>query len=222
MNSNHNHRRINRETIRLAFQIPGSYDLKPSKIWRIRTQAGVHDFRLEGFFLDDQKTLCRTAVTHVGVGEVVMITFTGTDGIQPAPVGFRINTKGEPVALEDLSAFSVNQIISHSPSIDFDGRGFLHVTMEDLCTFMRARHPRWLQNQVDATLRSWRTEATDLFVRVAPSHWLGKSRGFWRVWIQSRHWRSTTGNLETNSADSASAGLSPTKTRPSTARSHPR
>lgn len=174
MNSNHNHRRINRETIRLAFQIPGSYDLKPSKIWRIRTEASVHDFRLEGFFLDDPKTLCRTAVTHVGVGEVVMITFTSTDGIQPAPVAFRINAKGVPEPHEDLSAFNVNQIVSHGPSIDFDGRGFVHFAMEDLCAFMCARHPRWLQNQVDATLRSWRTEAPDLFVKVAPSHWLGK------------------------------------------------
>jgi hypothetical protein len=103
-----------------------------------------------------------------------MITFATADGMQPAPVGFRINTKGVPVALEDLSAFNVNQIVSPGPLIDFDGRGFLHVAMEDLCAFMCARHPRWLQNQVDATLRAWRTEAPDLFIRVAPAPWLGK------------------------------------------------
>jgi hypothetical protein len=174
MNSNHNHRRINRDTIRLAFQIPGSYDLKPHKIWRISTDAGVHDFRLEGFFLDDPKTRSRTAVTHVSVGEVVMITFAAADGMQPAPVGFRINAKGVPEALEDLSAYNGNQIVSSGPLIDFDGRGFLHVAMEDLCVFMCARHPRWLQNQVDATLRSWRTEVPDLFIKIAPAHWLGK------------------------------------------------
>jgi hypothetical protein len=174
MNSNHNHRRINRDTNRLAIQIPGSYDLKPLKIWRIRTDAGVHDYRIEGFFLDDLKTQSRTAVTHVCVGEVVMITFTGTDGIQPSPVGFLINAKGVPVALEDLSAYNGNQILSHGPLIDFDGHGFLHVALEDLRAFMRARHPRWLQNQVDATLRSWRTAAPDLFIKVAPNHWLGK------------------------------------------------
>lgn len=170
----HNHRRINRDTIRIAFQIPGSYDLEPWKIWRIRTEAGVHDFRIEGFFLDDPKTRSRTAVTHVRVSDVVMITFTATDGFQPDPLGFLINAKGIPVALEDLSAFNVNQIVSHGPLIDFDGRAFLHVTMDDLCGFMRARHPRWLQNQVDATLHSWRTHAPDLFIRIAPSHWLGK------------------------------------------------
>lgn len=174
MNSNHNHRRINRDTNRLAIQIQGSYDLKPLKIWRIRTDAGVHDFRLEGFFLDDAKARSRTAVTHVSVGEVVMITFAVADGMQPAPMGFRINAKGVPVALEDLSAYSMNQNISRGPSIDFDGRGFLHVALEDLCAFLRARHPRWLQNQVDATLRSWRTAAPDLFIKVAPDHWLGK------------------------------------------------
>jgi hypothetical protein len=174
MNSNHNHRRINRDTNRLAIQIQGSYDLKPLKIWRIRTDAGVHDFRLEGFFLDDPKARSRTAVTHVSVGEVVMITFTATNGIQPAPVGFRINAKGVPAALGDLSAYNGNQIVSSGPLIDFDGRGFLHVAMEDLCAFMRARHPRWLQNQLDATLRSWRTEAPDLFIKIAPAHWLGK------------------------------------------------
>jgi hypothetical protein len=174
MNSIHNYRRISRDTNRLAIQIQGSYDLKPLKIWRIRTDAGVHDFRLEGFFLDDAKARSRTAVTHVSVGEVVMITFAAADGMQPAPVGFRINTKGDPVALKDLSAFNVNQIVSHGPLIDFDGHGFLHVALEDLRAFMRARHPRWLQNQVDATLRSWRTAAPDLFIKVAPDHWLGK------------------------------------------------
>jgi hypothetical protein len=178
MNSNHNQRRINRDTNRLAMQIQGSYDLKPHKIWRIRTEAGVHDFRLEGFILDDPKTRSRTAVTHVRVGDAVMITFTATDGIQPDPLGFLINAKGVPVALEDLSAFNVNQIVSHGPLIDFDGRAFLHVTMDDLCGFMRARHPRWLQNQVDATLHSWRTHAPDLFIRVAPAHWLGK-----KIWL---------------------------------------
>jgi hypothetical protein len=174
MNSNHNYRRINRDTNRLAIQIQGSYDLKPLKIWRVRTDAGVHDFRLEGFFLDDPKTRSRTAVTHVCEGEVVMITFAGTDGIQPAPVGFRINAKGVPVALEDLSAYNENQIVSSGPLIDYDGSRFLHIALEDLCAFMGARHPRWLQNQVDATLRAWRTAAPDLFIRIAPAHWVGK------------------------------------------------
>jgi len=174
MNSNHNHRRINRDTIRLAFQIQGSYDLKPAKIWRIRPEAGVHDFRIEGFILDDPKTRSRTAVTHVREGDVVMVTFAATEEIQPSPVGFRVNAKGVPVPVGDHSAFNVNQIVSQGPLIDFDGRGFLHIREEDLRAFMRAQHPRWLQNQVDATLRTWRTQAPDLFIRVAPASWLGR------------------------------------------------
>ena len=174
MNSNYNKRRINHNTIRLAVAIPGSYDLKPAKIWKIRHQDGSHDFRLEGFFLDDPKARSRTAVTHVREGDLVMITFAASEGLQPPPVGFRINTKGIPEPFEDVLRLNKNQTISGGPLIDFDGRRFLHIAMEDLCAIMHARHPRWLQNQINATLRTWRSEAPDLFVRVAPAHWLGK------------------------------------------------
>lgn len=174
MNSNYNKRRINHDTIRLAVAIPGSYDLKPAKIWRIRHQDGSHDFRLEGFFLDDPKTRSRTAVTHVGEGDVLMITFAPSEGSQPPPVGFLINSKGTPEPFEDVLLLNKNQTISGGPLIDYDGHRFLHFGMEDLCAIMHARHPHWLQNQVDATLRTWRTEAPDLYVRVAPAHWLGK------------------------------------------------
>lgn len=174
MNCNHNKRRINRDTIRLSIAIPGSYDHKPAQVWRIRHQDGNHDFCLEGIILDDPKTRSRSAVTHVREGDVVMITFTASAGIQPSPAGFRVNTKGIPEPFEDLFQLSKNQTISAGPLIDFDGRAFLHFGVEDLCAFMRARHPRWLQNQVDATLRTWRKEAPDIYVRVAPAHWLGK------------------------------------------------
>lgn len=174
MNSNHNKRRINHDTIRLAVAIPGSYDLKPAKIWRVRHQNGSHDFQLEGFFLDDPKTRSRTAVTHVNVGDVVMITFAASKGSQPPPVGFQVNSSGVPEPFDNVLRLNNNHTISGGPLIDFDGCRFLHFGVEDLRAIMHARHPRWLQNQVDATLRTWRKEAPDLFIRVAPPHWLGK------------------------------------------------
>jgi hypothetical protein len=182
MNTKHNHRRINRDTIRVAFQLPGSYDLKPFKIWRIRPHHEIHDFCLDGFFLDDPKTRSRTVVTHAKAGDIIMITFTPTEDTAPVPAGFRINCKGEPKMVDELPALASYEMISPGPVMDFDGRQFIHASEQDLRAFMQARHPAWLQDQVNATLRSWRTEAPDLFIKVAPAHLLGK-----KIWLLAYH-----------------------------------
>lgn len=178
MNTKHNHRRINRDIIRIAFQLPGSYDLKPFKIWRIRPHEDLHDFCLDGFFLDDPKNRSRTVVTHAKAGDVIMITFTPTENTAPVPVGFRINGKGVPIMVDELPALASYEMISPGPLMDFDGRRFIHAREQDLRAFMRARHPAWLQDQINATLRVWRTEAPDLFFKVAPAHLLGK-----KIWL---------------------------------------
>jgi hypothetical protein len=174
MKTNHNYRRISRDTLRLAFQIPGPYDRKPFKIWRIRPEQGKNLFHLEGFFLDNSKGKTRVAVSHVRPCDVLMITHLTKDGELPPPVGFRVEANGPPTPITDLSPFAQNQVVSHGPTIDFDGHRFLHFKEEDVCAYMTAKHPGWLQEHVDSTLRTWRSEAPDLFVRVAPSHWLGK------------------------------------------------
>jgi hypothetical protein len=174
MKTNHTYRRVSRDTIRLAFQIPGPYNREPFKIWRIRPEQGKNLFHLEGFFLDNSKCKTRVAVTHARPGDVLMITHLTKDGEIPPPIGFRVEANGPPTPITDLSPFAQNQVVSHGPTIDFDGHRFLHFKEEDVCVFVTAKHPRWLQEHVDSTLRSWRTEAPDLYVRVAPSHWLGK------------------------------------------------
>jgi hypothetical protein len=174
MKTNHNYRRISRDTIRLAFQIPGPYDREPFKTWRIRPEQGKNLFHLEGFILDNSKCKTRVAVSHARPGDVLMITHLTKDGEIPPPIGFRVEANGPPTPITDLSPFAQNQVVSHGPTIDFDGHRFIHFKEENVCAFMRAKHPGWLQEHVDSTLRTWRTEAPDLFVRVAPSHWLGK------------------------------------------------
>lgn len=178
----HNHRRINRDSIRIAVQLPGSYDLKPFKVWRIRPQEGIHDFCLDGFFLDNPKTRSRTVVTHAQSDDVIMITFTPPENTVPVPVGFRINSKGAPEMVASLPAYSSNDIITQGPLMDFDGYRYIHASEKDLRAFMGARHPDWLQDQVNATLRAWRTEAPNLFFKVAPAHLLGK-----RIWLLAYH-----------------------------------
>jgi len=172
MKTNYNYRRVGRDTIRLAFQIPGPYDREPFKLWRIRPEEGKHLFHLEGFFLNEPKRKTRVAVSHVRPGDILMITHLPRNGETPPHNGFHVEENGAPTPVTDLSPFFENHLVSHGPTLDFDGHRFIHFNADDVCTFMTAKHPAWLQDHVNATLRIWRTSAPDLFYSVAPAPWL--------------------------------------------------
>lgn len=178
----HTHRRVGRDSIRIAFQLPNPYTAKPFKVWRIRDEHEVHSFHLEGIVLEPANNGCPAVVAHVRAGDVVMVTHHPQNGIAPPHRGFFIGESLEPVQMDDLSPYAANQTITNGPLMDFDGRQFLHFREEDLREFMRAQHPQWLKEHVDATLRVWRTEAPDLFANIAPTRWLTR-----KPWLLAMH-----------------------------------
>lgn len=179
----HTHRRVNRDSFRLAFQLPDPYPAKPFKVWRIRKAEEGYSFRLEGLVLEPANNDGPAVVAHVQVGDVVMVTHNAKDGIIPPHRGFRISETIVPVPLDNLAPFFENQTITTGPLIDYDGKRFLHFREDDIRKFFRATHPKWLQDHVDATLRLWRMEAPDLFTNIAPARWL--TRKLWRLAIMN-------------------------------------
>jgi len=178
----HTHRRVGRNSIRIAFQLPGPHTGKPFKVWRIRSENEGHSFLLEGLVLEPANNSSPAVVAHVRAGDVVMVTHHAKDGITPPHRGYLINEALEPVPLEDLSPYVKNQTITNGPLMDYDGTGFLHFREDDLREFFRAKHPNWLEKHVDATLRVWRTEAPDLFASIAPPRWLTR-----KPWLLAMH-----------------------------------
>jgi hypothetical protein len=182
----HTHRRIRRNTFRIAFQLPATHLDQPFTVWRIRKLDDLHTFRLEGLVLECTKKGGHAIVAHVIPGDVVMVTHHQRDGCTPRHLGFLVNDTMTPVALDDLSPYSVNQTVTDGPTIDFDGRRFLHFREGDLREFFRGKHPDWLQEHIDATLRLWRTAAPDLFARVAPACWLVRKPWFLAMYDPKR------------------------------------
>jgi hypothetical protein len=178
----HTHRRVGRDSIRIAFQLPIPYPQKPFKVWRIRNEHEGHSFHLEGLVLEPTNKLSPAVVAHVRAGDVVMVTHHSRNGITPPHRGYLINEALEPVPLADLAPYAKNQIITNGPVIDFDGKRFVHFREDDLREFFRGKHPDWLQDNVDATLRLWRTEAPDLFASIAPPRWLTR-----KPWLLAMH-----------------------------------
>ena len=171
----HTHRRKNRETFRIAFELPAPYPDKPFKVWRIRSQGDSNSFRLEGLILKSPKDNHHAIVAHVLPGDVVMVTHEPEKGFTPPHRGFQISNDLVPVPLENLATFFHNHVVANGPFLDFDGTCFLHFREHDLREFFQAKHPSWLQSHVDETLRLWRTQAPDLFTRIAPSWWAAQS-----------------------------------------------
>ena len=171
----HTHRRKNRETFRIAFELPAPYPDKPFKVWRLRNQGGIHSFRLEGLILKSPEDYHHAIVAHVLPGDVVMVTHETENGITPPNREFHIGHDLVPVPMNDLAPYFHNYVITDGPLLDFDGTRFLHFREMDLRDFFSAKHPSWLQRHVDETLRLWRTQAPDLFTRIAPSWWAAQS-----------------------------------------------
>ena len=178
----HTHRRVGRDSIRIALQLPIPYPQKPFKVWRIRSENEGHSFHLEGLVLESPDNISRAVVAHVRAGDVVMVTHHPKDGIIPPHRGFFIGQSLEPVPLDNLAPYFQNQIITNGPVIDFDGKRFVHFREDDLREFFRSKHADWLGKHVDATLRVWRTEAPDLFANVAPTRWLTR-----KPWLLATH-----------------------------------
>jgi hypothetical protein len=177
----HTHRRVSRDSIRIAFQLPYPDTGKPYKVWRIRNENGGHSFLLEGLVLEPANNVS-AIVTHVRAGDVVMVTHHPQNGITPPHRGYIINEALEPVPLADLAPYAKNQTIINGPVIDFDGKCFVHFREDDLRDYFRAKHPDWLQQHVDATLRLWRKQAPDLFASTAPPRWLSR-----KPWLLAMH-----------------------------------
>lgn len=171
----HTHRRTNRENFRIAFQPSAPYPEKPFKVWRIRNQGSSHSFKLEGMTLKSPEDNHHAIVAHVLPGDVVMVTHETENGITPPSRGYHISDDLVPVPLNDLAPYFGNHVIEDGPLLDFDGTHFLHFREKDLREFFQSKHPSWLQSHVDATLRLWRTQAPDLFTRIAPSWWAAQS-----------------------------------------------
>lgn len=178
----HTHRRVSRDAFRIAIQLPIPYPAKPFKVWRIRTKDGCHSFHLEGLVLAESNKGGPAVVAHVLVGDVVMVTHHPKDGITPPHRGFLISEALEPVPLDNLAPFFQNQTITNGPLMDFDGTGFLHFREDDLRDFFLRKHPDWLEDNVDATLRLWRKQAPDLFASIAPPRWLTR-----KPWLLAMH-----------------------------------
>jgi hypothetical protein len=178
----HTRRRVGRDSIRIAFQLPSPYPEKPYKVWRIRTVHQDHLFLLEGLVLEPANNGGPAVVAHVRAGDVVMVTHHPENGVTPPHRGFFIGQSLEPVPLADLAPYATNQTITNGPLMDYDGTGFLHFREDDLREFFRSKHPDWLEKHVDATLRVWRTEAPDLFANVAPTRWLTR-----KPWLLATH-----------------------------------
>jgi hypothetical protein len=178
----HTHRRVGRDSLRIAFQLPSPYPGMPFKVWRIRTVHQDHLFLLEGLVLESPDNVSRAVVAHVRAGDIVMITHHPHNGITPPHRGYLINEALEPVPLADLAPYAKNPTITNGPLMDYDGTGFVHFREKDLREFMGGKHPEWLQQHVDATLRIWRTEAPDLFANIAPTRWLIR-----KPWLLAMH-----------------------------------
>lgn len=178
----HTHRRVGRDSIRIAFELPNPNLGKPCKVWRIRSEHGCNAFLLEGVVLEPANKVSPAVVAHVRAGDVVMVTHRPHNGITPPHRGYLINEALEPVPLADLAPYAKNQIITNGPVIDFDGKRFVHFREDDLREFFRSKHAAWLQQHVDATLRVWRTEAPDLFANIAPTRWLTR-----KPWLLAMH-----------------------------------
>lgn len=174
-NMQHTHRRINRKNFRIFFELPAPYPEKPFKVWRIRHHNDSNSFQLEGLILTVPKDNRHAVVAHVLPGDVVMVTHKTENGITPPNRGFQIGNDLVPVPMNNLVPFFHNYIITDGPLLDFDGTHFLHFREHDLRDFFQAKHPSWLQSHVDETLRLWRTQAPDLFTRIAPSWWASQS-----------------------------------------------
>jgi hypothetical protein len=178
----HTHRRVGRDSIRIAFQLPIPYPQKPFKVWRIRSENEGHSFHLEGLVLESPDNISRAVVAHVRAGDVVMINHHPENGVTPPHRGFLISEALVPVPLDNLAPYFQNQIITSGPLMDFDGTGFLHFREDELREFCRAKHPQWLQNHVDTTLLLWRKQAPDLFANIAPTRWLTR-----KPWLLAKH-----------------------------------
>jgi len=178
----HTHRRVGRDSIRIAFQLPNPYTAKPFKVWRIRDEHEVHSFHLEGIVLEPANNGCPAVVAHVRAGDVVMINHHPENGVTPPHQGFLISEALMPVPLDTLAPFFENQTITNGPAIDFDGKRFVHFREDELREFFRGSHPDWLQDHVDTTLLLWRKQAPDLFTSIAPTHWLTR-----KPWLLAKH-----------------------------------
>lgn len=178
----HTYRRINRETFRICIQLPTPYPKEPYKVWRIRSQSGVHSFQLEGLILDCPKIRRRVVVANALPDEVVMITYVSNNGITPLNRAYYISKSLIPVPIDNLEPFGINQTIANGPIMDYNGKNFLHYRETELREFFRGTHPEWLQMYVESTLRLWRRESPDLFVRIAPMIWLVQ-----KPWLFAMH-----------------------------------
>jgi hypothetical protein len=178
----HTHRRVSRDAFRIAIQLPNPYPERPSKVWRIRSKDGCHSFHLEGLVLAESKIGGPAVVAHVQVGDVVMVTHHPENGVTPSHQGYLISEALEPLPLDNLAPFFENKIITNGPLMDFDGTAFLHFREDDLREFFLGKHPGWLQENVDATLRLWRKQAPDLFANIAPPRWLIR-----KPWLLATH-----------------------------------
>ena len=178
----HTHRRVSRDSIRIAFQLPYPDTGKPYKVWRIRTKDGCHSFHLEGLVLAEASNGGPAVVAHVQAGDVLMINHHPENGATPPHLGFLISEALVPLPLDNLAPYFQNQTITNGPLMDFDGTGFLHFREDDLRDFFLGKHPDWLQENVDATLRLWRKQAPDLFASIAPPRWLSR-----KPWLLATH-----------------------------------
>jgi hypothetical protein len=170
----YHYRRTTRHTVRLAFELTNPYHEKPRQVWRIRDDHGTHSFKHEGIVLEHSKKQTRVAVVNVRTGDIVMVTYHAGNAGTPPHQGYRIAETFEPIPIDDVIGILSNMsLIETRPArIEMPDDAEMYFDKAELQLFMRAKHPRWLADHVNETLRSWRDKAINSYVNNAPREWL--------------------------------------------------